>query len=535
MVLLLVGFTLLVSSVVIRSDSPRAPLEARYRFGVGVAGWDIEQYDVEQLRAGWYVDWGAHLNPPEPAGMEYVQMVRLHQLTECWPQRTWDRTACPYVEPYTYTLTSPDSMSDVASIAQANPGVLWLIGNEMDRIDWDGGGQDEMMPELYAEAYHDLYHLIKDTDDAAQVAIGGVIQPTPLRLEYLDTVWDTYQSLYLTEMPVDMWNIHNMILREVANSYGADVPPGASSYTGRLYELQDADDIGIFEDHVLDFRQWMKDKGQRDKPLIISEYSVLYGQVPGHDYDYARVKAYLYATFDYMSTATSSSLGYPADGNRLVQRWAWYSLNDANFEGGITYHHLFDPDTKLITRLGVDYGTYPDQGALETVSIDLGWNLISLPVEPIVALDAEGLCEEIQDQGGEAVEVDRWYAGGWEGHICGLPFSNFPIELGLAYLVRSNVASQLKLGGYQVNDAVPLDLNIGWNTVSVPHTGTYTGETLCTEIGDQGVTALEIDRWQAGGWEGHICGLPFNDFAIETGRGYLLKAGSAGEVTPASQ
>jgi hypothetical protein len=331
------------------------------RFGFGVSG-STSGYDVGQLHAGWYVDWGARTDPPHPAGLEHVQMVRLHQLTECWPQRTRDRSACPYARPYTYTLTSPGGLTEVASFAQSNPGSLWLIGNEMDRRDWDGGGQDEMLPELYAHAYYELYHLIKNADPTALVAIGGVVQPTPLRLEYLDEVLAEYQGRYGMMIPVDVWNVHNMIVREKScdtypdDCWGADVPPGIEADAGMVYDIQQADDIDIFKQQIRDFRQWMRDRGERDKPLIISEYSVLYGEDQG--FDYPRVRGYLYATFDYLTTASDASLGYPADGNRLVQRWAWYSLDDDGFEGYPSHHHLFNPETKQITRLGIDYGQY---------------------------------------------------------------------------------------------------------------------------------------------------------------------------------
>lgn len=327
--------------------------EARYRFGVGVAGAGIQDYDVDQLRAGWYVDWTARLSPPEPAGIEYVQMVRLHQMTECWPRRV---EGCPYTMPYTYTLTTT-SYDDILAIAQANPGSLWLIGNEMDRRDWDGGGQDEMLPETYAVAYYELYHAIKEADPSAQIAIGGVVQPTPLRLKYLDRVLAAYESRYGSTIPVDVWNIHNMILPERASDSGADIPPGLSETEGRTYAIQDADNIAIFRQHILEFRQWMKEKGEREKPLIISEYSVLYPSDLG--FSHPRIRRYLYATFDYLTTATDASLGCPSDGNRLVQRWAWYSLNDDDFEGRPSEHHLFDPTTRAITQLGVDYGSYP--------------------------------------------------------------------------------------------------------------------------------------------------------------------------------
>jgi hypothetical protein len=259
--------------------------------------------------------------------MEYVQMIR--------------------VSGGTY---SPN-LATLGSIVDNNPGSLWLIGNEPDCI-W----QDNSLPSEYAAVYHELYGFIKSRDPSAQVAIGGIVQPTPLRLEYLDMVWDAYQSLYGEMMPVDVWNIHNMILREEKGSWGCEIPPGIDADQGMLYDVQDNDDIEIFQQQIVAFRQWMKEKGERDKPLIVSEYGVLMPEVYG--FDYARVKAFMYASFDYFTTATDDSLGYPADENRLVQRWAWYSLNDDDFEGWPSSHHLFDPETQQITQLGIDYGDY---------------------------------------------------------------------------------------------------------------------------------------------------------------------------------
>jgi hypothetical protein len=342
----------LLNLLLIRSEADGGGYESRYRFGVGVAGGGIEHYDVERLRSGWHVDWNVRSNPEQPAGMQYVQMVRLHQMTECWPDRV---EGCPYTTPHTYTLTAPPTRGDLVNVAQQNPGSLWLIGNEMDRRDWNGGGQDEMLPELYAVAYHELYNLIKDADPDAQIAIGGIVQPTPLRLEYLDRVLDEYDRLYHSMIPVDVWNIHNMILRERIFEYGAEIPPGMNDTSGKLYTWEDANNLGIFKQQLLDFREWMAGKGERNKPLIVSEYSVLYGK------DYfteEEVKDYLLATMEHMRTATDASLGYPEDDNRLVQRWAWYSLNDDEFQGDPSSHHFFDPDTKEITDLGIEYANY---------------------------------------------------------------------------------------------------------------------------------------------------------------------------------
>jgi hypothetical protein len=58
----------------------RVPLwQGRARFGVSVAGGSITRYAVDQLDAGWYLDWRTNANPPRPAGVEYAQMVHVKQ------------------------------------------------------------------------------------------------------------------------------------------------------------------------------------------------------------------------------------------------------------------------------------------------------------------------------------------------------------------------------------------------------------------------------------------------------------------------
>ena len=168
------------------------------------------------------------------------------------------------------------------------------------------------------------------------------------------------------------------------------------------------------------------------------------------------------------------------------------------------------------------------------IPLQVGWNHISLPLDPVTSYTAEGMCNEINSQGGDVAEIDRWYASGWDGHICGLPFNDFDVELGSDYFIRSNAVSTWTIEGYEVTTPVPLDLQIGWNSIGIPHTDAYTAESLCDEINDQcgDGTAVEVDRWYASGWDGHICGLPFNDFAIEIGKGYFVKAGAACTVTP---
>ena len=167
------------------------------------------------------------------------------------------------------------------------------------------------------------------------------------------------------------------------------------------------------------------------------------------------------------------------------------------------------------------------------INLQNGWNHISLPVEPTtMPLTAEEVCNDINAQGGNALEIDRWHASGWEGHICGLPFNNFELLLGSSYFIKSGSQSTWEIEGYQVTEPLSLTLHVGWTSIGIPHTDLYTADTLCDEIIAQGVSAVEIDRWHNGGWQGYICGLPFNQFQIERGVGYFIKSSSAGTVTP---
>lgn len=166
---------------------------ANERFGFGVVT-DISHFDVGQLHAGWYVNWGATSQVKNPAGLEYVQIIRV-----CDSQyRACNTPYWPYGEA-------------LADAVRHNPGLLWLIGNEPDPIRTQGSTH----PTVYAQLYHELYHRIKSLDPTARVAIGGMVQPTELRMRWLDMVWSEYQRLYGQTMPVDVWNVHNFVLREL--------------------------------------------------------------------------------------------------------------------------------------------------------------------------------------------------------------------------------------------------------------------------------------------------------------------------------
>ena len=113
----------------------------------------------------------------------------------------------------------------------------------------------------------------------------------------------------------------------------------------------------IFDGQIRAFRRWMKDRGQQDKPLIVSEYGFLYYHILDADRDkaQARVTSFMLKTFDYFMNTKDRDLGYPGDDYRLVQRWAWYSLDDDGFN---PYNFLYSPRTQQTTPLGEAFGNW---------------------------------------------------------------------------------------------------------------------------------------------------------------------------------
>jgi len=284
------------------------------RFGVGTdKAYGIDSFSVARLGASWYLDWAARPDAPTEPGVAYYPTIRLSPVME-GNRRTGNYTFSP-------------NESTLAATAAAFPGAVWLVGNEPDC-----DRQDNLTPAEYARAYGEMYALIKGLDPTALVAAGQIVQPTLLRLRYLDLVLEEYQRLYGTDMPVDVWAIHAYPLREAPPDdpyqWGAGIPPGVApsdEYPPLLLELDQTADIGLFREFVRDFRSWMTGRGYRHRPLIITEFGVL---MP---YDYAgadlqSVLLYMQQAFDFLREARDPATGLPYDDHRLVQQWAWFKL-----------------------------------------------------------------------------------------------------------------------------------------------------------------------------------------------------------------
>jgi hypothetical protein len=335
---------------------------------------------IPQLGAGWYLTF--HTYPPAPPpsnGADFAHMLGVNQVKD----------GCVYKPEY---KISPALNGTFADYIRNNPGDLWIVGNEVDR----GPNPDEdptkcepvqgdTYPEIYAKAYHDAYTFIKSNDPTAQVGNSGLVEITPGRLQYLDTVWDTYLQEYGMPMQVDAWIMHLYVLPElqsdgqpngIANvALGSDATIGKRGSGGNpqacsdpdVYCFAEHDNLSVFAEQVRDMRTWMAQHGQRQKPLLITEYSILYPYVlegglceflideNGECFTPTRVSEFMTATFDYLNSATDPTLGYSLDNNRLVQQWLWFAIN---YTGAGGSSNLVESDLTTFTMTGNTFKNY---------------------------------------------------------------------------------------------------------------------------------------------------------------------------------
>jgi hypothetical protein len=289
------------------------------RAGFSISTPTDPDYWAGRLGSGWYLDWIVQISTDTDI-LEYWPMIRVHE--DC--------------------LTP--SVEEIRKAAANFKGLTWIIGNEPDVI-W----QDNVDPVKYAIIYHELYMLIKSSDPTALLAVGGVSQATPLRLQYLDKVLQTYQEIFHESMPVDWWTVHGYVLREEKGSWGVEIPPGIDTFQGELYEINDHGRVDLFEAQIRSFRQWMEKNGYQDKPLALTEFGILmpasYG-FPGET-----VADYMETTFTWLSQSRDESTGFPEDGYHLVQKWAWFSISDPTYPNS----DLGDISTGRLTPLGETY------------------------------------------------------------------------------------------------------------------------------------------------------------------------------------
>jgi len=176
-------------------------------------------------------------------------------------------------------------------------GTTFMIGNEI------GYSGVQYSSEQYATNYHNCYQIIKSINPSYKLATVAMPAYGGSYLTYIEQFRESYNNQYGTYPDIGAYRFH--------------VYTGYNSLTRWVTEM----------------RTKMKEWGDQDKDLIISESCVRDGTIQDNI-------NYLNAAFDYVTTAKDTNIGKPNDDYRLVQKFAWFSLNS----GIYPRCSLFNPD-----------------------------------------------------------------------------------------------------------------------------------------------------------------------------------------------
>jgi len=262
------------------------------RFGVGLVFG--KKRATARLGAGWYLNW--RYKPASGVDLEFVP-----QIAASPGRRNVSRGHLARLE--RYVRTHPASYPDRT---------IWLVGNEIGYVP----GGDARTPEQYADDYHRCHRMLKRLNPSYRVAIGPIILSQ--HQEYAVAPYVEHQGGY---------HYLTRVLEAYQEKYGTDLPVDCYSATAHLLQNRGTN-VELLKQHVIRYRQFLADRGQRDKELIITEFSC--GALRMFDTTPEEIVGFMEEAFHYLTTAKDADIGCPRDGGHLVQKWAWFILGSVN-------------------------------------------------------------------------------------------------------------------------------------------------------------------------------------------------------------
>lgn len=262
------GITLFVLLVVIAGMLQRAnnPPSAHPPVGMGIVALGSASDDsIMQTNTSWYYRYGF-------TGSASVRAQRVYLVPLDYDERALART-----------LTD-------------HPGSWWMVGNEPN-----DPHQDNLSPGAYAAFYHRFSKLAQRVDPTCRIMPAGIANA--------DWGWahdfrESYRHQYGYYPRVDAWNVHNYILEPEHDPW----------------------ELGEFQRRLLVFRDWMERVGEGAKPLVLSEFGVLFHSLPGG----------MAVTSEHIISFMQDSVRWMA-ANGVVNGWAWFATyGGGQFNGELT-------------------------------------------------------------------------------------------------------------------------------------------------------------------------------------------------------
>lgn len=185
--IMLTLFVLCLSIELRGEDTPPNPY--------GIAGWGVLD-DLNMPADSLHYDWnGLHTDT-------LCQMCRPNHYYNFIgiPVRWWG------YDELTGTINDPIQFDQWVL---ANPGKIWIIGNEPDL-----GSQDGLTREQYAHMYKTYHDFISQRDPTARFCIGAITGGSTTAalnntIAWYQYVLNHYQNTFGQPMPIDLWNIHS--------------------------------------------------------------------------------------------------------------------------------------------------------------------------------------------------------------------------------------------------------------------------------------------------------------------------------------
>lgn len=318
------------------------PLDERLGFNMTIqTGNVLSKYDLTDLNSNpsklWYHDFSV---PTTPGSSPYQYMMA----------STW------HGSPVTSGMISAWTAKAISF-----PGRKWFFMNEPDVY-----GQARRTPQEYAEEYHWFWYAMKSADSTCKIYPGGITQASPQRIRWMQEMLDHYELTYSESFPCDGFHIHTYLMPEafgpgVGEAYGVSNPtsdPNVSSQqenTDWWFANASVRDMNILREYVMNFRVWMINNGLENKPVIVSEHTVLLYTISSF------LIPYLEDSLTFFLNATDENVGCPSDDYKLIQEFAWFPINYR--DGGDHYTHawLYDFDSPCdITPIGEAYKIWYD-------------------------------------------------------------------------------------------------------------------------------------------------------------------------------
>lgn len=158
----------------------------------------------------------------------------------------------------------------------------------------------------------------------------------------------------------------------------------------------------------------------------------------------------------------------------------------------------------------------------KALSMKPGWNLVSLPVQPVSA--TSGLpftfSADAFGQLAGADVVTRWLSPvqQYNSHITGLPTNNFTLTTDQGFFTHVATDTNVNITGTPISTSTAVPIT-GWNLFSWNSSSSILANTFAFNLGADVIAKFNNITQQ---WISHITNLPVNNFIISQGDGIFV-------------